>query len=196
MVTLLMTLAVLFFELSLLSFGGGNTILPEMQRQVVEIHHWMTAQQFSASFALAQAAPGPNMMIVSLLGWRIAGCRLSALGAVQGSPVAPHRPDGAGTDDGGARRLQRHHHHGRFRPDMDSRRGDRRLRHRIDNDAHPSARGADLRRRRRIDRHGDLSGPAPIGPISPLPSVAGGMRTRYREVPSIPALGREAVAGA
>ena len=73
MVGLLAAMALIFLELSLLAFGGGNTILPEMQRQVVEVHHWMTAQEFSASFALAQAAPGPNMMIVSLLGWRIAG---------------------------------------------------------------------------------------------------------------------------
>jgi len=73
MMTTLVTLALIFVELSLLSFGGGNTILPEMQRQIVEVHHWMTATEFSAAFALAQAAPGPNLMIVSLLGWRIAG---------------------------------------------------------------------------------------------------------------------------
>jgi len=73
MVALLTAMALIFLELSLLSFGGGNTILPEMQRQVVVVHHWMTGQEFSASFALAQAAPGPNMMIVSLLGWHIAG---------------------------------------------------------------------------------------------------------------------------
>jgi chromate transporter len=73
MITTLLTLALIFAELSLLSFGGGNTILPEMQRQIVDLHHWMTATEFSAAFALAQAAPGPNLMIVSLLGWRIAG---------------------------------------------------------------------------------------------------------------------------
>jgi len=73
MMTTVLTLALIFAELSLLSFGGGNTILPEMQRQIVDVHHWMTAPEFSAAFALAQAAPGPNLMIVSLLGWRIAG---------------------------------------------------------------------------------------------------------------------------
>ena len=62
-----------FTQLSLIAFGGGNTILPEMQRQVVDIHHWMTAQEFSALFAMAQAAPGPNMMIVPLVGWHVAG---------------------------------------------------------------------------------------------------------------------------
>lgn len=69
----LLSLALLFTELSLLAFGGGNTILPEMQRAVVDIHHWMSAQEFSALFALAQAAPGPNMMIVPLIGWQVAG---------------------------------------------------------------------------------------------------------------------------
>ncbi|PKE27650.1 chromate transporter [Rahnella sp. AA] len=69
----LLSLALLFTELSLLAFGGGNTILPEMQRAVVDVHHWMSAQEFSALFALAQAAPGPNMMIVPLIGWQVAG---------------------------------------------------------------------------------------------------------------------------
>lgn len=69
----LRALALIFSQLSLLAFGGGNTVLPEMQRQVVEVHHWMTAREFSALFALAQAAPGPNMMIVTLIGWHVAG---------------------------------------------------------------------------------------------------------------------------
>lgn len=69
----LVALAIIFTQLSLLAFGGGNTILPEMQRQVVEVHGWMTAQAFGALFALAQAAPGPNMMVVPLVGWHVAG---------------------------------------------------------------------------------------------------------------------------
>ena len=69
----LVALAAIFSQLSLLAFGGGNTILPEMQRQVVVVHHWMSASQFSALFALAQAAPGPNLMIVPLVGWHVAG---------------------------------------------------------------------------------------------------------------------------
>jgi len=44
-----------------------------MQHQVVNIHHWMSAEQFSSLFAMAQAAPGPNMMIVPLIGWHVAG---------------------------------------------------------------------------------------------------------------------------
>ncbi len=70
---LLGILAGLFGRLSLLAFGGGPTVLPEMQREVVEVHHWMTAADFTALFALAQAAPGPNLMVVSLIGFRVAG---------------------------------------------------------------------------------------------------------------------------
>lgn len=66
-------LAAVYAQLSLLAFGGANAVLPEMQRQVVDVHHWMTARQFAALYTLAQAAPGPNMMVVSLVGWRVAG---------------------------------------------------------------------------------------------------------------------------
>src|SRR6266702_4475510 len=69
----LVSLAAIFSQLSLLAFGGGNSIWPEMQRQVVEVHQWMSKVDFSALFALAQAAPGPNMMIVTLVGWHVAG---------------------------------------------------------------------------------------------------------------------------
>lgn len=66
-------LALLFGQLSLLMFGGGPTILPEMQRQVTEVHGWLTPREFAALFALAQASPGPNMLVVALIGWRVAG---------------------------------------------------------------------------------------------------------------------------
>ncbi len=69
----LVSLFVIFAQLSLLAFGGGNTILPEMQRQVVEVHQWMSSADFSALFALSQAAPGPNLMVVTLVGWHVAG---------------------------------------------------------------------------------------------------------------------------
>lgn len=73
MILTLIALALVFTQLSVLAFGGGNAILPEMQHQVVNVHHWMTAEQFSSLFAIAQAAPGPNMMIVPLVGWHVAG---------------------------------------------------------------------------------------------------------------------------
>jgi chromate transporter len=69
----LTALAVMFSQLSLIAFGGGNTILPEMHRQVTEVHHWLTNADFAALFALAQAAPGPNMMVAPLIGWHVAG---------------------------------------------------------------------------------------------------------------------------
>jgi chromate transporter len=70
---ILAELTVVYAQFSLLAFGGANAVFPEMQRQVVEVHHWMTAREFAALYALAQAAPGPNMMVVSLVGWRVAG---------------------------------------------------------------------------------------------------------------------------
>ena len=71
----LVALAAIFAQLSLLAFGGGNVVLPEMQRQVVDIHAWMSATEFTSLFALAQAAPGPNLMICALIGWQVAGLK-------------------------------------------------------------------------------------------------------------------------
>ena len=69
----LQQLAGTFAWLSLLQFGGTNTVVPEMHRQAVDIYHWMGSQTFANLFALAQLAPGPNVMIVSLVGWQVAG---------------------------------------------------------------------------------------------------------------------------
>lgn len=69
----LAALALIFSQLSLVAFGGGNTILPEMHRQVVDVRHWMTSSDFAALFALAQTAPGPNLMVAPLIGWQVAG---------------------------------------------------------------------------------------------------------------------------
>lgn len=69
----LIGLILVFAQLSLLAFGGGNSIIPEMYRQVVDIHGWLDGREFLALYALAQAAPGPNLMVVSLIGWRVAG---------------------------------------------------------------------------------------------------------------------------
>jgi len=66
-------LALIFGQLSLLAFGGGNSVLPEMQRQVTEVHPWMTATQFASLLALAQASPGPNMLVTALIGFQVAG---------------------------------------------------------------------------------------------------------------------------
>ena len=62
-----------FFVLSLLSIGGANAVIPEIHLRAVEIKHWMTDAEFAQLFALSQAAPGPNVLIVSLVGWKVAG---------------------------------------------------------------------------------------------------------------------------
>jgi chromate transporter len=69
----LLQLALLFAMLSLLAIGGGAGIIPEMQRAVVDVHHWMTGPQFLALFALSRAAPGPGSLIAMLVGQQAAG---------------------------------------------------------------------------------------------------------------------------
>jgi chromate transporter len=59
-----------FLLLSLLAVGGAITTAPDMQRYVVERQGWLTDPQFNASIAIAQAAPGPNVLFIPLLGWQ------------------------------------------------------------------------------------------------------------------------------
>jgi len=70
---ILADLALTFGALSLVAFGGMPSVMPEMQRLVVDVKGWTTPAQFIQLFAIAQAAPGPNVLIVSLIGWRAAG---------------------------------------------------------------------------------------------------------------------------
>lgn len=58
---------------SLIAIGGVNAVLPELHRQVVENHHWLTDQQFADMFAIASASPGPNMLVITLIGWHLGG---------------------------------------------------------------------------------------------------------------------------
>jgi chromate transporter len=67
------TLAVQFSMMSLLALGGANAVVPEIHRQAVEMRGWMTERQFADMFAISQAAPGPNVMIVTLIGYHVAG---------------------------------------------------------------------------------------------------------------------------
>lgn len=69
----MLELAFYFALLSLISFGGMSSILPEMQRLVVDAHGWVTAAEFTQLFALSQAAPGPNVLFTSLVGWKMGG---------------------------------------------------------------------------------------------------------------------------
>ncbi len=66
-------LALGYAQMSLLAVGGVSAVLPEMQRLVVTRHAWMGGPEFAALFALAQMAPGPNMLVATLVGWRVAG---------------------------------------------------------------------------------------------------------------------------
>jgi chromate transporter len=70
---ILAEIAVRFTALSLVAIGGINGILPEIHRVVVDVEGWMTSAEFAELFALAQLAPGPNAMIVALVGWKVAG---------------------------------------------------------------------------------------------------------------------------
>lgn len=69
----LLTVTIHFLSLSFLAIGGVIATLPEMHRIAVDLEHWMTDREFAEMFALAQIAPGPNMMIVTLIGFRAAG---------------------------------------------------------------------------------------------------------------------------
>lgn len=60
-----------FLMLSLLSVGGPIATTPDMHRYLVEQRHWLSHEQFSQAIALAQAAPGPNMLFIGLMGWHI-----------------------------------------------------------------------------------------------------------------------------
>jgi chromate transporter len=69
----LTALAGYFALMSLFAIGGANSAIPEMHRVVVETHHWLTDRQFTDMFALAQVTPGPNVIIVTLIGFHVAG---------------------------------------------------------------------------------------------------------------------------
>ena len=71
-----------YLTLSLLSVGGAISTAPDMHRFLVDQQHWLTDAQFNASITIAQAAPGPNVLFVALMGWNVglnAGGMLTAL---------------------------------------------------------------------------------------------------------------------
>ena len=59
--------------MSLFAVGGANSAIPEMHRIAVDVHHWMTDKQFADIFAISQLSPGPNVLIVTLIGYSVAG---------------------------------------------------------------------------------------------------------------------------
>jgi chromate transporter len=62
-----------FCLLSLMAVGGGTAVLPQMQHEAVGENHWVTETQFATIYSLGQMAPGPNMSMVTLIGWQTAG---------------------------------------------------------------------------------------------------------------------------
>jgi chromate transporter len=70
---MLLELFIHFALMSCLALGGISATLPEMYRQLVEVHGWISPESFTALYALSQAAPGPNVLFVALFGWQIAG---------------------------------------------------------------------------------------------------------------------------
>jgi chromate transporter len=62
-----------FAYLSLLTIGGGMAAFPEMKVQIVDVHHWLTADQLTHVYSTGQMSPGPNMMMVAEVGLLVAG---------------------------------------------------------------------------------------------------------------------------
>jgi chromate transporter len=69
----LLTLALVFAPLSLVSIGGGPAAIAEMQHQAVTVHQWMSQREFADLFAIARAAPGPGTLLATLIGFSAAG---------------------------------------------------------------------------------------------------------------------------
>lgn len=69
----LLALAGTFALMSLFAVGGANSAIPEMHRIAVDVHHWLTDRQFADVYAISQLSPGPNVLIVTLIGYAVAG---------------------------------------------------------------------------------------------------------------------------
>ncbi len=69
----LLGLVLVFAPLSLVSFGGGQAIIADMQHQTVDVQQWLSGNQFAELFAISRAAPGPSTLIAALIGWQVAG---------------------------------------------------------------------------------------------------------------------------
>lgn len=78
----LLSLFLVFAPLSLMSFGGGQAIIADMQHQTVDIQHWMSGREFVDIFAVSRAAPGPSTLIAALIGWHVAGLPGAVVAAI------------------------------------------------------------------------------------------------------------------
>ncbi len=70
---ILLELFISFFLVAFVSFGGASAVIPELYRIAVIEHGWMAERTFTELFAIAQAAPGPNVLIVTLIGQQVSG---------------------------------------------------------------------------------------------------------------------------
>ena len=132
------TLVWTFGLMSLFAVGGANSAIPEMHRIAVDVQHWMTDKQFADIFAISQLSPGPNVLIVTLIGYSVAGvagalaatlamCGPTAilayyvsrlLAAVQPFALAGDHPGGAGSAFDRADGRQRPDFGADLRPDL------------------------------------------------------------------------------
>ena len=78
----LLPLFTYFAGLSLFAVGGANAAIPEMHRVAVDVMHWMSDRQFADSFAIAQVSPGPNVIVVALIGYHVAGLAGAAVATI------------------------------------------------------------------------------------------------------------------
>lgn len=77
----MMRMALVIATLSVLGFGGGNAVFPQLYTDSVDVYHWITAAEFSRFFALARLGPGPGTTITALIGYAVGGLPGAALGA-------------------------------------------------------------------------------------------------------------------
>ena len=83
-----------FLWLSFLCIGGGLGVIPELERQSVTVHHWLTAREFLDGYTLAQLTPGPNMKVAAFIGYRahgLAGGLLAAFAMFVPPAIVAHR---------------------------------------------------------------------------------------------------------
>lgn len=68
-----LALLVVYTPLSMMTIGGGQSVIAEIHRQVVNVNHWMTQAEFVEAFAISRMAPGPGSLLATLIGWHVAG---------------------------------------------------------------------------------------------------------------------------
>src|SRR3974390_1378548 len=68
-----LALLAVFVPFSLVSVGGGTSIIAGIQHETVEVHHWLTNREFVDLFAISRAAPGPGLLLSTLVGWHVLG---------------------------------------------------------------------------------------------------------------------------